>query len=80
MPVEWIFFVAWWITLIAWAVDKRSDRKEREELYNRLISRDLSDYRTGQGNPPLPRENPLRRSIRDAYKHRLSEFDDGTDA
>lgn len=54
------------------------DRKEREALYNRLMSRDYREYVTTKQNSSSlkPYVNPIQKSIADAKKSRYDDEDD----
>lgn len=53
------------------------DRKERESLYNRLMSRDYREYATSKPQSSLkPYVNPIQKSIADAKKSRYDDDED----
>jgi hypothetical protein len=44
------------------AVQELLHRAERKDLYNRLMCRDINDYR--RGTPPYPPENAHKRTLK----------------
>lgn len=51
--------------VIIWITERA--RKERQQLYNRLMARDLADYRQMIEKPKPPRENYLTKQMKQGY-------------
>lgn len=62
--IIFLCFILVWIT--------ESSRKEREQLYNRLMARDLQDFKTAEKGPKA-RKNPLMENIKNAYREQNFE-------
>lgn len=55
----------------------RSYRRERSEMLNRLMARDLTEYtNSARKEPPKPRENWLKHSIEARNMQRFKEWAD----
>lgn len=52
----------------------REHRKERRDLYNRLMARDFHEFNTAQRGKPPKSDNFLKQSIEEAYRRRMNEF------
>lgn len=70
-----IMFVVWIMTMMGWITLEILHHRERKDLYDRLMAANYTDYVQSQSSPPKPRENPLKKSIKDAYRN-LKNLDD----
>lgn len=73
MLLPWALAV---LVLIVSTINREQDRKEREQLVNRIMAKDYGEFTRGTQPPPKQTENHLKASIRKAYQGRFEPDED----
>lgn len=70
-----IMLVIWIMTIMGWVTMEILHSRERKDLYDRLMAANYTDYVQSQSPPPKPKENPLKATIKGAYRNQRN-FED----